>query len=303
MNRTIGIGIAVLILAGTGYLAAEFIVNSRIKGEIDAEIERHREDADISYGKFRYDLASSSARMSQFQIEGKKGQKGKVTVDEMIVDDFKPRTEDESFPSMLNFKALGIQLSEEVNPELSEELKELGYEEPPRMDAAIDYEYNLETKQLDIRKAALMGDDMGELSISLSLTNFTPPPTPPPGEELNPLQLMAMLSALSIQSCEITFRDNGITNRFLDRGAETAGVTRDEFVTSLIADLREGLKSDSSTLNRQALASVEQFLDDPDQLKVTIQPASPISVASIVAAKFLGGGAQIPQMLGIEVSN
>ncbi|MEM1296489.1 MAG: hypothetical protein AAGH89_14065 [Verrucomicrobiota bacterium] len=303
MNRIIGIGIAVIILAGTGYLAAEFVVNSRIKKEIDAEIERHREDADVSYGNFRYDLASSSARMSQFRIEGKKEQKGTITVDEMIVDDFKPRQEDETFPSLLSFTARGIQLSEEVNVELSEELKDLGYEKPPRMDAEIDYEYNLETKQLDLRKAALMGDGMGRLSLSLSLLNFTPPPTPPEGEKPNPLQLMAVLSAISIQSCEISFQDKGFTNRFLDRGAETAGITRQQFVTQIIADLRKSFKADASTLNRQALSAVEQFLDEPDQLTISIKPAAPISVASIVAARFLGGGAQIPQMLGIEVTN
>lgn len=303
MNRIVGIGVAVLILVGTGYLATEFVVNSRIKKEIDAEIERYSEEADVTYGNFRYDLASSSARMSEFRIEGKKDQKGTVTVDEMIIDDFKPQEEGESFPSLLDFTARGIQLSEEVNAELSEELKELGYEEPPRMDAEIDYEYNLETKQLDLHKATLMGNEMGQLSLSLSLLNFTPPPIPAEGEEVNPLQLMAVLSAISIQSCEISFQDSGVTNRFLDRGAEAAGITREEFVTQIIADLRKGMNADASTLNRQALSAVEQFLDDPDQLTISIKPTAPISVASLVAAKFLGGGAQIPQMLGIEVSN
>ncbi len=303
MNRIVGIVVAVLILAGSGYLAAEHLANARMKQNIDAEIEKYREEADVTYEDLRYSLAGSSARMTNFRVAGREEGAGEVTVDEMVVSDFKPKKDKDAFPPLLRFRANGIQLSEEVNAELSQELKELGYEQPPRMDAEVEYEYDLETKQLVIDKIALMGNEMGQLSLSLSLDNFQVPPQLTNGERPNPMQLMAVLSGIAIRSCEIIFEDNGLTNRMLERGAEAQGITREEFVTQLLGDLRENFKADSSTLNRQALTAIEGFLDEPSQLKIRANPSTPISVASIVAAQFLGGKSQIPTMLGIEVSN
>ncbi len=305
MKRILAIIVVLLVLAGSGYLAAEKIANARMKGEIDAEIEKYREDADITYGKLNYDLSGGEATMTDFRVAAKESGAGEVKVDKMVVTDFKPKKDGAKIPPLLHLKANGIHLSEEATAhlDLDDELKDLGYETPPRIDAEIDYEYDLETKQLVVRKVSLLGDEMGELSLAISLDNFTPPPSMEAGQRPNSMQLMAMLSGLSIRSLEVTFEDNGLTNRMLDRGAEIEGITREEFVTKLLGDLRNGFKSNASTLNRQALGAIEQFLDNPERLKITAQPASPVSVASLVAAKFLGGDAQIPQMLGVEVSN
>ncbi len=157
--------------------------------------------------------------------------------------------------------------------------------------------------------------DIGALNFTADITGFTldmldkiyamqASDLDPASEEAQAQQMMAgmeIAQALSIGGASLRYDDAGLAPKLLDLFAAQSGVERAAFVESLKAMLPAMIaESGVPALNDVVVPPVSAFLDDPQNLEVAVNPASPTSVLVLAAAAANPAG--LIQALGLTVT-
>lgn len=157
--------------------------------------------------------------------------------------------------------------------------------------------------------------DIGALNFTADITGFTldmldkiyamqASDLDPMSEEAQAQQMMAgmeIAQALSIAGASLRYDDAGLAPKLLDLFAAQSGVERAAFVESLKAMLPAMIaESGVPALNDVVVPPVSAFLDDPQNLEVAVNPASPTSVLVLAAAAANPAG--LIEALGLTVT-
>ncbi|MVS99864.1 hypothetical protein [Devosia marina] len=157
--------------------------------------------------------------------------------------------------------------------------------------------------------------DIGALNFTADITGFTldmldkiyamqASDLDPMSEEAQAQQMMAgmeIAQALSIAGASLRYDDAGLAPKLLDLFAAQSGVERAAFVESLKAMLPAMIaESGVTALNDVVVPPVSAFLDDPQNLEVAVNPASPTSVLVLAAAAANPAG--LIEALGLTVT-
>lgn len=144
--------------------------------------------------------------------------------------------------------------------------------------------------------------DLGTLDIAFEVLGVTPAfleeanalgeMHPEDGQELSEqeqqtrmVEGMALLQDVEIVSASIHYEEAALVGNLLDYYANKAGVDRATFVESLQAQAANMLADlDVATLSDLLDPAIDNFLDDPQSLEISIDPATPSSLLVLMAA-------------------
>jgi hypothetical protein len=143
--------------------------------------------------------------------------------------------------------------------------------------------------------------DVGALDITMDISGFTPEvldkiyamqaamaDVDPTSEEAQAQQMMAgmeMAQALSIHSATIRYDDASLAGNLLEFFGAQSGTDRAGYVELLKAQLPAMIAgSGVPQLNDVVVPPVSAFLDDPQSLEISVEPATPTSFLVLAAA-------------------
>lgn len=186
----------------------------------------------------------------------------------------------------------------EMDPDSGAMIAMLGIEEL-RGDITQTGTWSLDDGHFIIEDARLDFADLGALSFKADFTGLTPAlidkvakieqggpdTTPEEAEALQQAAGMELLQALVINSGSVRYDDASLATKLLDIFAGMSGASREDFVAGIkmavpgmISEMGLGPVADLF------VPAVNAFLDNPQSLEVSIEPATPTSILTLSAA-------------------
>ncbi|WP_346897731.1 hypothetical protein [uncultured Roseibium sp.] len=133
------------------------------------------------------------------------------------------------------------------------------------------------TKDLSIRDLTLEMVDGGTVTLSLTLGNV------PETLFTNPEMAQIALASATFKKAALRVKGAEIVNAFLDQESTRNQMPKDMLAEALVETLRGELGPLAGTaFSAELLSALRTFLDNPDELAVTFDPATPVPMAEIL---------------------
>ena len=158
-------------------------------------------------------------------------------------------------------------------------------------------------------------DGAGTFGISLEIGGYTPDfirslremqasmmASPGTDDPARGLAMMGLMQQLTFRSAQIRFNDDTLTEKLLDLFARQQGAKPRDVANQVKAMVPfMMMQLGDQQLTAQASAAVSTFLDNPGNLVISAQPASPVPFALLMAGA-MSAPQSLPQTLGVAIT-
>lgn len=263
----------VVVLIGM-YIGFKVYASNEAEKSIDKAIADASTYASIDYKNVSVDLLGFNVHISDVLVSSADS-KRKVKIDEIAVNDF-DQTSD--MPKFMNVSFKGIELNLNELGDDATKIKELGYKDKLSLDFSIDYDYNHDDKKLDFRKLKLGADGMGEIEIGFHLGNIAL-------SQDNLLAVLFTYPQIMIQEATIRYKDDSLFDRIMDKTAKEKSKSLHAFKKEKIQEIEQEIQNATDDFTKNALKEIQNFIENPKKLSLTISPSKPLPISSIVSVK------------------
>lgn len=202
------------------------------------------------------------------------------------------------------------------DPKAKKTLNELGYEELTGS-AKMALSWELESGRVDMREMSMTMDDAGRFNIALDLSGYTMEfvqamqkaqaatannPDPEEAQKAQGLMMLGMMQQLTFNSAEITFEDASLTGRVLDYFGSQQGISGKQMGDAVKGMLPMMLgQLGIPALQQQISAAANTFVDNPENLKISAEPAEPVPFSQIMGVG-MSDPRQLADLLEVKVT-
>lgn len=143
-------------------------------------------------------------------------------------------------------------------------------------DINFDVSRDPETQMMDVRDFTVAMQDGGSLTVTGEIGKVPDPAAFRKAER-------ASVAMMEIQDLTLTIKDASLTGKILDFQAGKQGITREQYAQQIAGALPFLLAAlNNQQFQNQVATAVGTFLQNPQTLTVTLDPAEPVSGAEIV---------------------
>ena len=181
----------------------------------------------------------------------------------------------------VDFYAEGISLAAPTDPEspVARVLSGLGYPSLTGTIACVSDSDNAR-KGWKMEPCTLSFPGAGTLSLTYALSGLDiSAPAGADGAEA----LMESLATASLDWIRLSFKDDGLADRAIAHGAQSAGQSQDAFRQALAAQIRDGAEAygGGSPRVRRVVDAVSAFIDRAGTLTVALEPSAPVAFGGL----------------------
>lgn len=304
------IAIAVLVILVVLFFAASWFLNSEAEAKVIEVIDTIEEesdgDAEITYDSVESSLFSNSATLNGVLVSSK--QEGDIFSADNITVVMEGYTENERLPDTFNLSVDNLQiLNEELLAGMST-FAEVDYSEHP-MDFQFGYSVDGGADELT-SNLTWSTEGLSDLNHEMTLSNVSNGWEAVQAAyrenrgstEFTPAQqqaIQAELQNVRFNNTSLRYENYGEVELMMEAVAKNNGVTADQLKAQLLAGMDQQL-GDS-----EAAAEIRAFIEDPQQLSVTIEPEEPMTMEELTQVSMMlmmGATAEATRMLGLTVN-
>lgn len=215
---------------------------------------------------------------------------------------------------VFDFEMTGLEapINGKKDPDFEREMQALGYT-AIKMNAALQYRYDLAEKSFNLGKLEIDVAEMGALTLAIKIAGLSPeeikqamqPPPPQPGQPPNSGReaagAMALLARLNLISADIAYIEKSIIGRVIKREAQKKQTDEASIRAQYRAMLTALRDEQTDPLAKEALDAVIAFIENPGQLVIEIRPPAPINLIA-VGSMAMASPAQLRSLLGIKIT-
>jgi len=264
-----GIGIAVLLIAI--YFGVKMYASNVAEDKVNEAIAKAANFADIDYKKVSVNLLGLDLRVSDILVSPA-GSKEKIKIDEIIIYDIDDKAD---IPTFLSMSCNGIELNIKDLGEKAKELRKLGYNDKMKVNLNVEYTYDKEKNELDIKKLGMGADEAGEISVSFRLGNINLVP-----EEI--AGLLFTFPQVVFHEAKIQYVDDSLVERLMKVGAEKTQTNVNDFKEALIQEVEKEIEKEKDDFTKKALNEIKEFLEDPEEFSISASPSKPRPLGRIM---------------------
>lgn len=210
-------------------------------------------------------------------------------------------------------EGFAIDLSSVEDPEAKAVIQSLGYERIEGY-AEMAGSWQLSSGDLSLSQYDLTVVDAGTLGMSIDLSGYTPEfiealtrlqqqmaENPEEDSAAQGLAMMGLLQQLSFIGAEISFIDDGLTNKVLAYVADQQGMQPSDIANQAKAIIPFAMAQlNNPDFSAMVTEAVSNFLDDPQSIRITAQPDEAVPFATIMAGA-MTTPQNLPETLGVTV--
>jgi len=280
-KQLLAIGICAILTAV--YFGIKIYTVNIAKIEVNKVIANLSDVADIKYENVDVNLFNMSVIISDILISPiDTNSIGTNSIDktdntmkikEIIIYDI---TYNRNMPVLLSVMCREIELSVEHLGEMGKKLNTLGYNDKITTDLFVNYTYDLEKNELNIKNSGIKAKNVGEIIINLNISDINLAPEAIIGIFFTFPQIM-------LHNAKVEYKDDSLFERFLKLTADKEHINVTDFKNFIITKIKQDIKQENDTFIRTVLSKIENFIEDPDELSITAYPASPVSISSILS--------------------
>ena len=264
-----GIGIFVVLIAI--YSGVKMYASNVAEGKVNECIAKAANFADIDYKKVSVDLLGMDVRISDILVSPTNS-KEKLKIDEIVIHDIDDKAD---IPTFLSMSCNGIELNMDELGENAKQLKELGYNDKMMVNLNLNYVYNKEKKEINIKKIGIGADEAGEINVSLRLGNISLEP-----EEI--AGLLFTFQQVIFHEAKIEYNDDSLAERLMKLGAKEQQIALEDFQKSLIKNVETEITNEKDDFTKKALSEIKAFLEDPEEFSISASPSKPYPFGRIM---------------------
>ncbi|MEI6746291.1 MAG: hypothetical protein WCL34_10035 [Methylococcaceae bacterium] len=246
------------------YIGVEMYVSNIAEEKVNNAIAKAANFADINYKKVSVDLLGMDVRISDITISPTDSKK-KLKIDEIVIRDIDDKA---NVPTFLSVSFNGIELNMAELGEKEELLRKLDYSDKMMVNLNLDYVYNEEKTEIDIKKIGMGADEVGEITASFRLGNISLKP-----EEI--AGLLFNFPQLIFHEAKIEYKDDSLVERLMRLGSEGKKVSVEDFKRSLIQYVEEEVIEEKDDFMKKMLSEFKDFLDSPRKISISASPSKP----------------------------
>jgi hypothetical protein len=195
--------------------------------------------------------------------------------------------------STSNIRGITID-SKNLNKKDREEFKQLFSSDTLQIDGVLHHDYAAEKKELQER-ILINTKGLGELTLNLRLGNldYTKFASKDWKKNKDPLQMLTVAAEWSIINLELAYKNAGLVENILKFAAQKKGQDATELVQTTLQQLDEAKQLTKMLGNlppqvesslHAGVDALKKFIQQPKSLKLTIAPAKPVVIGSIMGA-------------------
>jgi hypothetical protein len=190
-----------------------------------------------------------------------------ILINEVVLNDY---DEESEIPSYMDLEFNGI----EAEIKQIDELSKLGYEDYLSSNMAISYEFDAKAGEVNIKNLSMGIDDLGSIRIELKLSNIK-----------NPAALIFTYPSVQIDAAKIVYEDDSLIDRAYTLRAKKEKKSVDEIKDDAIQILDSKIEKTSGEFQKNVLLAIRNFIDDPDELTISVSPQSPVSIKQLLSVR------------------
>ena len=304
--------IAVLIiLVGVSLFGANQFVHHKVEKELIKYIEKTKTYADVTYESFDISILKKELKLNNVTIipTQKVSKDSKpIVIESLEIGNFNLN---EAIPKNIKFNAKGLKLSKNFLGTTF--LDGLGYDETLKSSFSLWFKYDETTGDIGYEDLSIQIDNVGTLAMSIGFGNcFLDEDKMAILRGKDVAQDYEIESAivdkavyfdffkdgssyrdLTLKHYSLSFTDNSLVDRLLDRKAAEANISRDQLKDQIMMMVKMVASMQVEVLSKkESLATIEKFIKDTDNIKLSIVAKEPFKIFEIIdpdADDALGG--------------
>lgn len=313
MRKGLIVGVLVVaVLAGGGYVAADYYANAKVEQQAERFARDMRKQVrEFRYGSVKADLLGRAIVMKNVEIVTKAGER--IKAESVAVKDFDWRNGSQPRYADLEIKgadlptalladlarasdSLGSYIGVSTGPvgEAQRLLERAGYKRTTS-DLFVRYRYDEDTREFELRDVQLEIADLGQVTFSLRLGNM-----PSPGAARGGVQLLSTGAQATLVGASIAFKDRTLVSRLLKAHAAERKISEAEALARVLRDLKAERDRSRDAFEREALSALVRFIERPSEISLALAPAQPVPLLSGVMGFMSGRG--LKDTFGLKIA-
>jgi len=198
----------------------------------------------------------------------------------------------------VRFEGIAIRVEDIDEDETKQMLLDLGYQNL-MMDVSLDWQWDSASSGSDIGPFRVTVSDAGGYELRAELGGVTRELLESSGSD----DVLELAQNVTIKSLNLVYEDDSALGRARAATAKKLGVDEAQVNSLWIEEARRSLAAMETpeTFNNMAIDAVTRFLDDPNRLSISINPAQPLPAGQIFGALMFSPAQLIP-VLNMTVS-
>jgi len=273
VNKKIVIGLGLLVVLVGGYFGATKYVSNVAAKKVDDVVVKMSGNVDIRYKDVTANLFNKQVVISDVTVapvgSTEKTHIAKITISGIDTDS--------ATPAFLQMSVDGIEVNLATLGEDAKALTDLGYTDKIVCDFSMDYAFNKEKRELNIKNISLGAKDAGEINVSMRLGNVSLDPKEAAG-------LLFTYPKVILYDLKVTYTDASLVGRIMQSEAKKQQKDVAEVKKNLIADIDAAIASQQDDFAKSALTAVKQFINAPKMLSISATPEKPVLLERLMRA-------------------
>ena len=284
-----------LVIAGIFilYFGVKFYTEKTVQRNIDNEIQKIAQFADVQYDDLQVDILGPSISLKDVVIKPRFW-KEEIRIDEGVFYDLE---NEDGIPSNIRFNLKGIYLNI-ARPDnfLKTYIESMGLENvKAELECAVSYDQKDRT--LNVKQIKIGAGGVGKAELSLSLKNIDPETIGSLPQNI--VLLLITLSGVSIESAEIKYQDETLMDKVITVAARQKSQQADDYYQSLVQRLEQALNNETDPDVKKAIKGIQDFMKKKDRISIMLAPKKPVPFGKLYWIRDLK---PLVDLLGIKVA-
>lgn len=261
------VSVTLFILA---YIGITLYVSGLAAREINNELVHLRDVADVSFGRVSLGPVRRHLHVRNIRVFPADNTPD-FSVDRLILRRFDRHSE---FPHYLSLTLRGVR----IDPlQLGDYpfVAGLAYDQPLIFNLELDYRYNAERREINIRRLSIEADGVGRLQGRGLIGNL----------QLDGATLSALpgnFQQLMLHEVSLRYEDDSLLQRLIIAEAYVIGIAPEDNRRSIVATLNSQMTGEQDAFIATALSEAMAFVENPEVINVTIAPPRPQPLERII---------------------
>ena len=269
-KKSICYGAVVIIGIFILYFGIKIYTEKTVKRNIDDEIQKITQFADVQYNDLQVDILSSSIRLKDV-IVTPRFWKQEIHIDEGVFYDLE---NEDGIPSNIRFNLKGIYLNTaRSNNFLKTYIESMGLENV-KADLECAVSYDKKDRILNVKQLKLGAGGVGKAELRLRLENIAPETIGSLPQNI--VLLLITLSGVSIESAEIKYQDETLMDKVITAAARQESQQADDYYQSLVQRLGVAFKNETDPNVKKAIKGIQDFMKKKDKISIVLAPKRPV---------------------------
>jgi len=288
MNRSRSIIVGAFIVLIAVYAGFKIYAAGIAKEKIDTALVGVEAFVKVEYNDVSVDLLNRNVHITDVVILPADSQEP-LNIAEVVIYDIDQTSQ---IPTFLEIAANGIEIVPDKKD--AQTWQELGISDKIKLDFSGSYQYENDSNQLNLDKINFRGQDIGELNMDLFLGDL-------PGMTNGLAGLLFTYPMITLHRARINIKPDA---SLIERYMEVEAANENKSVDELKKEAFEGIDKQIALVNkdfmRDALEALKDFIDNPDQLSISLAPDRPLSIQELVK---MNGPVRVAEELKLSVTN